>query len=78
MCKSLREITQRFALLSVLFRVKPEMIGIAQHPFNSSLAWSSFSGSARIERVSASTSQKEHMLKVPSSPGSPSMRGCGG
>jgi YD repeat-containing protein len=31
-----------------------------------------------VTSIIASTSQKEHMLKVPSSPGSPSIRGCGG
>jgi len=32
MCKGLREVAQRLALWPGLFRVKPEMIGIAQHP----------------------------------------------
>src|SRR5882762_8774707 len=33
MRKGLRKIAQRLALSPGLFRVKPEMIGIAQHPF---------------------------------------------
>ncbi len=32
-CKGLRKIAQRLALSPGLFRVKPEMIGKAQHPF---------------------------------------------
>ena len=32
-CKGLRKVVQRLALWPGLFRVKPEMIGIAQHPF---------------------------------------------
>src|ERR1022692_4061718 len=33
MCKRLREITQSLALRPCLFRIKPEVVGIAQHTF---------------------------------------------
>src|SRR5450755_2554668 len=33
MCKRLREITQSLALRPCLFRIKPEVVGVAQHTF---------------------------------------------
>ena len=76
--EGLREIAKGLALRAGLFGVEAEVIGVAQHAFESRRASSSHAGLARPARVSASTSQKEHMLKVPSSPGRPSTRGCGG
>src|ERR1700726_1526494 len=37
MCKRLREITQRLALRPCLFRIKPKVVGIAQHTFKQQL-----------------------------------------
>src|ERR1700683_5586110 len=39
MCKRLREIAQGLALRPCLFRIKPEVVGIAQHPFKQQLGF---------------------------------------
>src|SRR6202050_2428827 len=39
MCKRLREIAQGLALEPGLFRIKPEVVGIAQHPFKQQLGF---------------------------------------
>src|ERR1700676_2984784 len=39
MCKRLGEIAQGLALRPCLFRIKPEVVGIAQHPFKQQLGF---------------------------------------
>ena len=77
-CKGLWEVAQRLALRPGLFRVKPEMIGIAQHPLKQQPGLIQFFGKSLAGAGQGLYQPKGALLKVPSSPGNPSMRGCGG
>ena len=72
MGESLREVSQGLAAMPGLFRKEADMVGKPSIRSKISLASSSRDLSWRPARVSASTSQNVQMLKVPSSPDSPS------
>ena len=70
--KGLWKVPQRLAAAAGLLRVESQMVGVPQQRSKSSRAWSSRAGSTWPARVRASTSQKLHILNVPSSPPIPS------
>ena len=71
MSERLGEVAECLAAETCLFGIKAQVIGVAEHLFEEEAASSSRAGSMgpdgkRFDR------QNEHMLKVPSSPASPS------